>query len=78
MEYSYRFRLYPNKEQQDLITKTCGCCRFVYNHFLDRRKTVYAATGKSYKHGYKAKAIYKNSFFHIRIPAHFAYCTLFS
>lgn len=46
MEYSYRFRLYPNKEQQDLIAKTCGCCRFVYNHFLDRRKTVYAATGK--------------------------------
>lgn len=45
MEYSYRFRLYPNKEQQDLIAKTCGCCRFVYNYFLSRRKKVYVATG---------------------------------
>lgn len=45
MEYSYRFRLYPNKEQQDLIAKTCGCCRFVYNYFLSRRKEVYTATG---------------------------------
>ena len=45
MEYSFRFRIYPNKEQQDLITKTCGCCRFVYNYFLSRRKEVYAATG---------------------------------
>ena len=27
---AYKFRLYPNKEQQDLINKTIGCCRFVY------------------------------------------------
>ncbi|WP_417282081.1 helix-turn-helix domain-containing protein, partial [Clostridioides difficile] len=22
---------YPNKKQQELINKTFGCCRFVYN-----------------------------------------------
>ena len=31
---SYKFRLYPNKEQEFLIQKTFGCVRFVYNQCL--------------------------------------------
>lgn len=46
MEYSYRFRIYPTEKQKELITKTFGCCRYVFNYFLDRRKAVYKATGK--------------------------------
>ena len=34
MEYSYRFRIYPNRVQENLIQRTFGCCRFVYNHYL--------------------------------------------
>ena len=45
--YSYKFRLYPNREQENLIQRTFGCCRFVYNHFLDERKRSYDETGKS-------------------------------
>ena len=33
----YKFRMYPNKEQTTLINKTIGSCRFVYNHFLDKK-----------------------------------------
>lgn len=47
MEYSYKFRIYPNAEQQTLIQKTFGCSRFVYNHFLAQRISEYKATGKS-------------------------------
>ena len=47
MEYSYKFRIYPNTEQQTLIQKTFGCARFVYNHFLAQRISEYKATGKS-------------------------------
>ena len=47
MEYSYKFRLYPNTEQQTLIQKTFGCARFVYNHFLAQRIAEYKATGKA-------------------------------
>ena len=47
MEYSYKFRLYPNKEQGNLIQHTFGCCRFVFNHFLAERMEQYKATGKS-------------------------------
>ena len=42
MEKSYKFRIYPNKEQQIQIQKTFGCCRFVYNFFLNRRMNAYA------------------------------------
>lgn len=41
MEKSYRYRIYPNKEQQELITKTFGCCRFVYNTYLAKRIEMY-------------------------------------
>lgn len=47
MEYSYRFRIYPNVEQENLIVRTFGCCRFVFNHYLAQRMEAYQATGKS-------------------------------
>ena len=43
----YKFRLYPNKEQAALINRTFGCCRFVYNHYLEQRQSVYKETGKA-------------------------------
>ena len=47
MEYSYKFRLYPNREQENLIQRTFGCCRFVLNHYLAYRKEVYEKTGET-------------------------------
>lgn len=47
MEYAYKFRLYPNNEQIKKIEQTFGCCRFVYNYFLDIRKKAYEETGKT-------------------------------
>ena len=44
---AYRYRIYPNKEQEELIQKTFGCVRFVYNHFLDDRLTAYKERGES-------------------------------
>lgn len=41
MEKAYKFRLYPNKEQEKQIHKTFGCCRFVYNHYLAKRIELY-------------------------------------
>ncbi len=31
---AYIFRLYPNDEQKELIEKSFGCSRFIYNYFL--------------------------------------------
>ena len=41
LEYSYKFRIYPNKEQQSQIEQTFGCCRYVYNHYLTVRREAY-------------------------------------
>lgn len=47
MEYSYKFRIYPNSTQERLIQRTFGCCRFVFNHYLAQRRETYEATGKA-------------------------------
>ena len=41
MEKAYKYRIYPNKRQKELLAKTFGCCRFVYNHFLNKRIETY-------------------------------------
>ena len=38
---AYKFRLYPTEEQANLIRKTFGCVRFVYNKMLAERKEAY-------------------------------------
>ncbi len=43
---AYKFRMYPNKNQEVLIAKTIGCSRFVFNHFLAKWKDAYEETGK--------------------------------
>jgi putative transposase len=52
MNKAYRFRIYPDGTQRELIHKTFGCCRYVFNHFLARRKEVYETEGKTL--GYNA------------------------
>lgn len=41
MVRAYKFRIYPNKRQKILISKTFGCCRFVYNKYLAKRIETY-------------------------------------
>lgn len=47
MECSYKFRIYPNNEQQAMIARTFGSSRFVYNYFLSLRKNTYETTGET-------------------------------
>lgn len=47
VEYSYKFRIYPNEAQAELIQRTFGCVRFVYNHYLAQRIERYEMTGKA-------------------------------
>ena len=41
MNKAYKYRIYPNPEQETLINKTFGCVRFIYNRMLANRKEVY-------------------------------------
>ena len=44
---AYKYRIYPNKTQEELLAKTFGCCRFVYNRTLAYRKEKYEKEKKS-------------------------------
>lgn len=48
MEKAYRYRIYPNKKQKELIAKTFGCCRFVFNKYLAKRIEAYEQNGETY------------------------------
>ena len=39
--YTYKFRIYPNIEQQQKLAKCFGCQRFIYNYFLNKRNQRY-------------------------------------
>lgn len=54
---TYKFRLYPNMEQAELLARHFGCARFVYNHFLNQRKEQYRLTGKSDNYYAQAKSL---------------------
>ena len=42
MKYrAYKYRLYPNKQQEVLLAKHFGCCRFIYNYALDKKIKAY-------------------------------------
>ena len=43
---AFQYRIYPTKEQMDLIEKTFGCCRFVYNQILTLQNETHANGGK--------------------------------
>lgn len=47
VERAYKFRIYPNKEQETLIQKTFGCCRFVYNQMLALKINKYQTSKES-------------------------------
>ena len=37
----YKYRAYPNKKQREFFEKTFGCCRFVYNYYLEAKQQVW-------------------------------------
>ena len=57
MNKAYKFRIYPNREQEILLSKTFGCCRFLYNAMLSDKIREYKTTGKMLKN---TPAMYKN------------------
>ena len=59
MNKSFKYRLYPNKEQEIIFQKTFGCCRFIYNKMLADKIEFYNETGEILKN---TPAQYKDEF----------------
>ncbi|HDI6133692.1 TPA: helix-turn-helix domain-containing protein, partial [Escherichia coli] len=43
MKRAYKYRFYPTPEQTELLARTFGCVRFVYNSLLRWRTDAYYA-----------------------------------
>ncbi len=41
MYRAYRFRMYPTISQFKLIQKKFGCNRFAYNHYLEKKESLF-------------------------------------
>jgi len=39
---AYKYRIYPTEDQQVLLSKTFGCKRVIFNHYLNEQQTRYA------------------------------------
>lgn len=52
---SYKYRIYPTKEQETFLLKHFGSVRFVYNYFLAQRIQQYQQIGKSDNYYTQAK-----------------------
>ncbi|MDY3115475.1 MAG: IS200/IS605 family element RNA-guided endonuclease TnpB [Sutterella sp.] len=50
-------RLYPTRKQEDLLKRTIGCCRVVYNHFLAERIRAYKEEGISLNYANTCKML---------------------
>lgn len=68
---AYKYRIYPTLEQAELINKTIGCARFVYNALLADAKKQYEETGKS---KIKTPASLKSKYEWLREVDSFALC----
>ena len=56
---AYKYRIYPNLEQQEYLVKTFGCTRFIYNKMLADKIEYYKETGEMLKN---TPAQYKKEF----------------
>ena len=54
---AYKFRLYPTNKQKEILSKTFGCCRFIYNKMLEDKIKYYEEFGRKLKN---TPAMYKN------------------
>ena len=57
IKYTYKFRLKPTKEQQELLNKHFGSVRWTYNYFLNQRKQEYLNNKKSINYYDQAKEL---------------------
>jgi putative transposase len=44
---AYKYRIYPNKQQQELLVKHFGCCRYIYNYALAKKIEHYTKEKKT-------------------------------
>ena len=56
---AFKYRIYPNHEQETLLAKHFGSRRFVFNYFLNRQKLAYIENQESLNYHDNTKELTK-------------------
>ena len=66
MNRAIKIRVYPNQNQKEVLDKTFGCCRFIYNKMLEERIQSYTELKDEkdilYKYKYRTEKEYKQEY----------------
>jgi putative transposase len=66
MNRAIKIRIYPNQNQKEILDKTFGCCRFIYNKMLEERIQTYKEfkddKDSLYNFTYKTEKEYKQEY----------------
>ncbi len=66
MNRAIKIRVYPNQNQKEVLDKTFGCCRFIYNKMLEERIQSYKEFKDDkeslYNYKYKTEKEYKQEY----------------
>ena len=54
---TFKYRFYPSREQEDLLAKTFGCVRVVYNQILRYRADAFYRNGDSVSYADASKKL---------------------
>ena len=57
VDMAFKGVLYPNEAQKVQIEKTFGCCRYVYNRFLNERMTAFQKEGKTLSYTQQSRSL---------------------
>lgn len=57
VEKTFKYRIYPTKEQEKFLANQFGSARFIFNYFLNERKNEYLNNGKSSNYYDNAKTL---------------------
>lgn len=57
MKRAYKERFYPTEQQAELLAKSFGCCRFIWNNTLKYRTDAYYERGESIAHSVVEKRL---------------------
>ena len=57
VDMAFKGVLYPNEAQKVQIEKTFGCCRYVYNRFLNERMLAFQKEGKTLSYSQQSRSL---------------------
>ncbi|MBD3188081.1 helix-turn-helix domain-containing protein, partial [Candidatus Bathyarchaeota archaeon] len=61
VDHAVKVHIYPNAAQEELLARTFGCKRWIWNHWLEERETYFKEHGNTIDFKYTSAKILKGT-----------------